>query len=490
MIRIYLDWNIISKLKTPEFKEIFEFFTKNSNCFSIPFSPAHFEDISKSDFPGNEKLIEDITNMEVLCHTNHLSYDKEQDIAAPYIATPEQYFSQHRRSDSTFSAFTNPENIKSLFKDIENTPAGIYLETPIQLPKLVSPISEPTLNTLLEDLQKVTTIKELIIETTNIFHKLITDKNVYNAIRETISQYKITETITPVSDVIPTINQILKRMGTNIGFMDFVKLINNQQKEKSNQSLFIIAYLILDMLYKPDKLPKKGNNATNIITDAMHAYYGAFCDYFITDDKKLAEKASVLYQEFNIDVPIISSKELIDTLSNTIMQSQGAIGYIANEIINAYNSPKNNYLEKGENEDCKHFSVQLSKYCYNFFNKANVSIWKHSKKGTIVIQLFRRFKGLSHYVFYTEVEQVLNILSQCYGNIPEIQREAIKHCSKNASYVWQSNDQTISIIIREDDTYEGRPELDFIIDMTNISTDINSSQEHPLIKLANLCDQL
>ena len=36
-----------------------------------------------------------------------------------------------------------------------------------------------------------------------------------------------------------------------------------------------------------------------------------------------------------------------------------------------------------------------------------------------------------------------------------------------ARYVWKSDDECLSIIIHEDNTYKGRPELDFIIKTKN-----------------------
>ena len=74
---------------------------------------------------------------------------------------------------------------------------------------------------------------------------------------------------------------------------------------------------------------------------------------------------------------------------------------------------------------------------------------------------------MSHYVFYSEVENLLNLLSKTFGPIPELQKQAIVNCKKNAIFVWKSDDECLSIIIHEDSTYKGRPELDIIIKTTN-----------------------
>lgn len=471
MIRVYLDWNIISKLKTPEFTEIKAFFTENRDKISFPFSPAHFEDISKSDSPNNAKLMEDITTMDALCQSNHMSYDKDLDIAAPYIATPSQYYTEYKSDTVSIDTVTSPSYLASLLADIDNplvvSIINHLLDTPISFPKWDMPITNPVYD-IFVNLQNVSTIRELIYEAMSIIHRVTTDKETYKAFRSVIDPKLLGQIQGPASCIVPALDQILMQVGSPMGFMDMVKSIQQKKDNGNRMSLFTTAYILLDMLYKHDKLPKKGNNATNVITDAMHAYYGAFCDYFVTDDRKLADKARVLYHEFNINIPIITSKELITTLSPILCSYNDAIEKIIDDIIHATRIDCRDDKYDVCDDECEtSWVVSFDKYYFNFFNHAHVIIGKGEYENKIIIQLYRRFKRSSHYVFYSEVDQLLNLLSDLLGNIPKAQRDAIKYCTENGCFTWVSTNKTITIHIREDEHYKGRPELNFILDLTN-----------------------
>lgn len=467
MIRVYLDWNIISKLKTPEFAEIKSFFTENSTKISIPFSPAHFEDISKSDSPNNVKLLEDITTMDTLCHSNHMAYDKELDIAVPYIATPSQYYTEYKSNDVSIETVTNPSYLASLLAKIDHpivvSMINHFLDIPISFPKWDMSIANPACD-IFAKLQEVSTVRELIYEAMFIVHRITTDKETYKALRGAIDPKLLGQIQGPAFCIVPTLDKILMQVGSPMGFMDMVRSIQQNQNNGNSMSLFTTAYILLDMLYRPDKLPKKGNNATNVITDALHAYYGAFCDYFVTDDKKLADKAGVLFHEFKINTPIITSKELISTLSPLIWNCQDSIESIIVDIIESTRiENRDKEYEICDSDTDTSWVVSLDKYYFNFFNYANVCVGKNEQEGMMAIHLYRRFRGLSHYVFFSEVEQLLDSLSGIFGEIPEAQRDAIKHCHKDTSFIWSSTDKSISILICEDEDYKGRPELIFII---------------------------
>lgn len=463
MIRVYLDWNIISNLKNANFISEREFLIKNADKISIPFSPAHFEDISKSDTPENAKLLDDISNMCIFCSKNHLAYDKERDIAAPYIATPKQYYEEYKQNHKTLANSFNPSYFIKTLDELCQSGTIPSLDMPINLPEL--DINE---SKHFKELDDVKTLKDLIFWGLNFTYNIINDKDTYITLRDTLKNYVITQTLEP-TNVIPSIDLILKKIGIEKCFMDIITDFHKQQKTKNSLSYFVMAYLLLDAFYKPDRLPKNSNNAINIITDAMHAYYGAFCDYIVTDDKKFAEKTRVLFNAFDIDVPIISSKELTNTLSPVLWKSQNdAKTDISELLVTTGLFEKNHGYKINENEDNFNWVVALDNYYLNFFNHACVYEGKDEMAGKIYVQLLRRFKSLSRYVFYSEVEKLLDLLSKTFGPIPELERRAIVNCQENAMFTWKTDDECLTITIREDITNKGRPELDILIDTSTI----------------------
>jgi hypothetical protein len=58
--------------------------------------------------------------------------------------------------------------------------------------------------------------------------------------------------------------------------------------------------------YWKDKANEKSNYAR--LWDSSHAFFAAFCDYFISDDKRTRNKARVVYNIYEISTKVISSK--------------------------------------------------------------------------------------------------------------------------------------------------------------------------------------
>lgn len=85
----------------------------------------------------------------------------------------------------------------------------------------------------------------------------------------------------------------------------------------------------------------------------------------------------------------------------------------------------------------------------------------------LIITMLRRFSSLSRYIFYNEVAQLLTLLSDTFGEIPESLKKSIIECEKDFSCVWRTDDNRIAIQLSEDTEYKGRPKLTFVIDLMN-----------------------
>lgn len=468
MIRVYLDWNVISKLKTDEYSGIRSFLDENMDKISMPFSPAHFEDISKSDNPGNDKIHEDIETMEHLCRNYYLAYDKDKDMALPYIASPSAYYNQYKSSPTTISDIINPENFAKFcgIDEISSDPRiSQILNMSVRMSELNIPESLPFYK-LVPRQNEVLSLKELIFLMVSIINKIMTDRETYKALRGTKGAMPIPNIEGSPSEIIRFLNSCFEKAGLKHDFMGLVDLALEYQKNNSFFMRFLTAYLMLDMFYKSDKLHKKGNNATNIVADAMHAYYAAYCDYFVTDDKRLAEKAAVLYNEFHINVPIISSREISETISPLLWQKPDHNSDIINDIISStYIDNRCEEYGVNENDDEITWIVAFKRYYFNFFNYANMSLLKNNN--VLIITMLRRFGSLSRYMFYNEVAQLLTLLSDILGEIPESSKESIIKCEKDYSYIWRTGDGRIAVQLMEDTDYKGRPKLTFVIDLMN-----------------------
>jgi len=64
--------------------------------------------------------------------------------------------------------------------------------------------------------------------------------------------------------------------------------------------------------YSPDE------RFANMIDDALHTFYAAHCNYFITIDKRCTDKAKMVYQKLKINCEVITPQEFLEkaTLMN------------------------------------------------------------------------------------------------------------------------------------------------------------------------------
>lgn len=78
-------------------------------------------------------------------------------------------------------------------------------------------------------------------------------------------------------------------------------------KNMSLHNRFAGVFEILDLVgFWKDKYNEKSNYAR--LWDSSHAYFSTFCDYFISDDKRTRNKTKIVFELYNIDTKVISSK--------------------------------------------------------------------------------------------------------------------------------------------------------------------------------------
>jgi hypothetical protein len=82
MIRIYLDWNVFSNLKTPAYAELKALINSHKQDIQIVYSETHFNDLMVSYTPENQLFFEDIQNLDDLTQ-GHFLY-KEDDVIIPF----------------------------------------------------------------------------------------------------------------------------------------------------------------------------------------------------------------------------------------------------------------------------------------------------------------------------------------------------------------------------------------------------------------------
>ncbi len=75
-------------------------------------------------------------------------------------------------------------------------------------------------------------------------------------------------------------------------------------------------FMQLDFVgYASDKLTEK-NKYDNLFNDALHCFYAAHCDFFLTSDKKTYKKTKAVFESEDIATKVMKPKEFVDYVLN------------------------------------------------------------------------------------------------------------------------------------------------------------------------------
>ncbi|MGG6231995.1 hypothetical protein [Tenacibaculum sp. SDUM215027] len=472
MIRIYLDWNVISSLKRPEFKEIKDFIFKHKKHLQFPYTPAHFTDLMKSYNPNNNLFNVDLETLEFLSEKHFLRWEK--DSVKPLFGPPSEYFEYEKNKDD-ISELMNIEKVfedldKSL-EDIGSGKLGNLMKSLFQLQPSGVEITDDNkdfIKKMFPNLKPDSTMWDLMKEMGPFSQKFLQDGEYYKDFRKTMSDYGFKLESNSgnwnYDEVIKNIDNFLLKLGTKMTYLEYVETAFKHRKEPINQyEYYTTAYLMLDMIgYKIDKLPKPTDNMQNIQADGEHSFYGAHCDYLIAMDKKLRIKSKVLYNEFNIPTKIIEPKDLISELTIVLDDIHNKENFL-NEAIGFCNENLlvQSYPKEGE-EAIERYAFKLPKFYFNYFNYVIYS--NYPEQEGLVLTFKKVFKNFSRFIYYTESETLIDTITQYFGydNDEELEfkKNEFVYGDKEVTFDWNFKGGLIRL---EKEDHTKRPILNYIL---------------------------
>ncbi len=470
MIRIYLDWSVVSNFKKDEFAEIREFISQHKDYLQFPYSPAHFKDLMKSYNSDNEYFDQDLQNLEYLSEKHLLRWGK--DGIEVLFGTPQEYFEGEKDSEDIFSMM----DIEKIFSVLDDDDFGIgkfgaLIKSLYQLIPTGIEITDENkeiLQKMFPNIYNNSSMWDLMKDVTPFSKKLLTEKEYYKDFRKTISDkgFKLEPNSGnwSVDEVFNNIDSFLQKQNAKLTFREYVNTFFKNRKEPVNRfEFYTTAYLLLDMIgYKPDNLPKPTDNMQNIQNDAEHSFYSAHCDYFVVVDKKLTIKTKVLFKEFNIPTVVISPKEFIDAIKSKLHFIDTnkhfvneAIDFLEKEdIVETY--------EKGEEMEVDTFAFKLPIFYFNFFNYAVYQ--NYSDQNAFVLTFKRVFKNYSNFIYYTEAERLIDRICNFFGydnNQEHLdKRQEFVYGNREVAFIWNFEGGLIRL---EKDLETHRPLLTYIV---------------------------
>ena len=422
MIRIYLDWNVISNLKRPEFKEILDFISKHKEYLQFPYSPAHLSDLMKSYTPDNELFYTDLDMLQYLAETHLLRW--ENGATKPLLGTPKEYFESTKDNKDNSDLF----DFDKVFKTLDDSAASLGLGEISGLMKSILEVpsgidineeNRDILEKMFPNLPANSTVWDLIKEIGPFSKKLLEDGAYYKNFRKIMvgQGFKLEANSGNWSydTVIKNIDAFLIKFGTEMTYLDYIESrFKNRKEPITHYEYYTTAYLLLDLVgYKVDKLPKPSDNLGNIRADGEHSFYAAHCDYFVAIDKKLRIKSKVLYNEFKVSTKIIEPEELISELTK-VLDDVSSKDDLFEKAISFYDQEfyvGSRPLENEEGIDT--YLFHLPKFYFNYFNF--MIYCAYPEHDGFVLTFRKGYTNFSEFTFYTENVTLINTVCQYFG---------------------------------------------------------------------------
>jgi len=421
MVKVYIDWNVMSGMKNGHFPELCQIIEKSNNLLLL-YSTSHIGDIlaSYSEDESQKKIIEEdlkfITNL-----INDLCAFTYKDKMFIDYTSPKELLKERIESASLFDDF----NIDSLFKSIEEDEnlKGIfapYIKLLKSFPLEDSfkeafnqPESAEMMNRMFPGLKNEMTM-DGYFKAFGKMYKDLNEKEDYKHLREDVQKIGINS---------GHFNQgknpfeLIDRASEKFGLSNF----DSKQYFSKNKNVpewfneITDAYLKLDMYgYKSDKIKvteKKKSTFKNTVEDAQHSAFASRCEFYITQDERNFKKTKAVFKELEIITYVLKPTEFVDFYRENLDYS-GFDEHMENVIDIIKKGEGFQRVDYEESDDCilVHHS---QKFIFDFFNR--IMLPKGKNDSDTLFMLTKDNPSKLYYIVQNELEGMIKILVDRLG---------------------------------------------------------------------------
>ena len=462
MKRVYLDWGIISNLKKEENSDLREFFLSHKNRLFFVYSPAHFDDLMRSE--GDSRLKDDLDMLTSLVDDHLLAFNKNS--VGAFRETIPCYYEKRKKEPSIKLA-----EYGDLLTLLDTSFPGCYkLGSKLKkdLQSLSFPIPQEIISndelwgSILPDLPNNPSALDVIQAAGLFVDRMQDESNYYKSYRSKIHHrgFKLDDDSGNWTEdvAIPNISHFLKSKGVDKSFRELVEMPFAEKKNVSEYELFVAAYTMLDMLgFHSDKLSKQGSTINSLLSDAQHAFLASYCDCFITDDRRLRSKAGALYNELDIKTRVLASSEAFVALQDDIQlyNPNYFFSFLQREFGREDFVVESHTKESDQEASYKiyHFSQRL----LGIFSRGILYTLPENEQ---VILLDVGTDRSTSFLFYDEVAMIVDLVSGYLSAepIPDYSsiKEAFVRGDSDISVIWTIGSGKI---ILKNDKFSHKPEL-------------------------------
>ncbi len=407
MIKVYLDWNVISGMKNNFFPE-FTVLIKEKQKYLLVFSPSHINDIavSYSDDLEQKKIIQ--TDLDYITElTDNLCLHTSKNKLKLDYFDPNDLLNQTLETNSTFQdlSIEGLTNIfdDPVFKDGLESISSIPIDYAFSQ-GFSNPQSKELLNQLFPGLKDDLTLGGFF----KAFSKMNQEANNnegYKVIRDMVQMIGINSGHFS-SDKNPF--EIIDEAKSKIGLRDsdINKYFKNNNTSPEWFGDISSAYLNLDMFgYKSDEIKvnkKTKKTMRNTLDDSFHTAYASNCDVYITNDNKNIFKTKAVYEKLNVKTKVLKPKEFIEYSRKN---------YFANgfhehfyEVLSSFSKEFIKQRFEGRSDEFLVYNSEI--FIFNFFNK--IIVPEYRKEGDPTFILSKNHPAKHYVIAYKEIEVLIN----------------------------------------------------------------------------------
>jgi hypothetical protein len=426
MYRVYLDWNVISNLKridVEKFSQLRLLIAENQDRLLIPFTTAHIEDLKKSLKPGmsDDLLLKDLDLLSEISKNEFINWTKNNN-TEPFIGEPNAFYYENKEewinqdSNDISNIFTS---LTSTFIDTELNSFGETFINTLKSLSLGDFFPKNEINKTFNITSDYNNMWEYLNVFAEVMNGMLNKKEDYLKLRDNTQNnglLGISKNSANWEDekVFDNIDEILKSLGihqTTMELSDFA--VKQFKKDKATiYDGFTTLYLCLDLIgYKSDKLSKPMNTMTNITNDGLHSFYGAHCEYIVTDDKNLARKSKAIYHKLEIPTKVLSTSEFVESFNEIVPRKYNHLSDFISDLVYIL-SPANFIEENDFDNGLKANIFKIPYLAFDFFNFAIQTYYPDYNTTEIVFR--RAFKNYSRFIFHREVDSLIAyVLTVC-----------------------------------------------------------------------------
>lgn len=386
--------------------------------FVIVFSEAHIYDL-QNDL--SNKKNDDLKFIEKFSGNNYINKNWSDQDTICYLATPSEVFDDLIDSspfqnikpllEETFSDLNDMDGISGVgnlinaFKGIKIKTATIKDFLKFEDEKTIPDIFKEAFIPDKEDLS----IGELVDFYLENFHqKFFNNPNYFKEFRrESINLSKIKNDLSADNPALEF------NYNNEVYSQELDSFIDSQAKvykeKKQFKTLYITIYNYLHITGF-DKQKNSKSNLKNNYNDALHSFYGGYCDIFVTNDKATRDCSNFMYKKFFTNTVVVNSSEFLNILNSPKLKEQFYSNFAEKFLMFFQNcfAFSRDIIEK--NIVCTQYEIKES-----FFGYFDILLHYQLLDNSQSFRLTRLNNSYSNFTMYAELEAIKNRISLIFG---------------------------------------------------------------------------